>query len=345
MLRRLHAAYRATGADLPWGDPLPYHGVAMEGYYWRFTLPDRARSVLALNGVNRSAAGTWATLGLAAHPGRFLRTTAHPEGSADPGALGAFGGAAFAGTADTLRVDLGEDARLDVRIDAPVRWPRASLGGSSVFQAVPALNQYWHPWLLGGVAEGTATLGGETWSLDGANVYAEKNWGRGGFPPGWWWGQAHGFDEREACVAFAGGIVEAGPVRREITAIVALLPGGDLVRLGDPLVSPVTTATTDETWSLRGRGLGWEVEIEGRAPLGAAHVLPVPLPDQRRNVPGALEHLGGHMDVVVRRRGREVWRGASPIAALEHGGIDRARAEATRRGAPADATDAPAVLP
>ena len=34
--------YRATGADLPFGDPLTAHGVAMEGYFWRFT--DRPRN-------------------------------------------------------------------------------------------------------------------------------------------------------------------------------------------------------------------------------------------------------------------------------------------------------------
>lgn len=55
-------------------------------------------------------------------------------------------------------------------------------GPSSVFQAVPALNQYWHPWLLGGVARGTAVVGYQTWELDGWPVYGEKNWGRGGSP-------------------------------------------------------------------------------------------------------------------------------------------------------------------
>src|SRR4051795_11827684 len=33
------AAYRATGADPPWGDPRGYHGVGMEGYFWRVTQP------------------------------------------------------------------------------------------------------------------------------------------------------------------------------------------------------------------------------------------------------------------------------------------------------------------
>jgi hypothetical protein len=338
--RILHA-YRATGADLPFGDPLPAHGVAMEGYFWRFTDVANARVVIALIGVNRSAGGQWGTLGLGSHPNGFLRATEHPVAGADEARLGAFAGDAFHGEPGALRVDLGPDARLDVRIEDPVPWPRRSLGGSSVFQAVPALNQYWHPWLLGGRAVGSATVGDETWNLDGASVYAEKNWGRGGFPPGWWWGQAQGFAEREACVAFAGGIVEAGPLRREITAIVVRLPGGQLIRLGDPVVSAVSAEVRDDHWSLRGRGARWTVEIEGDAPLHAAHLLPVPLPLERRNVPGALEHLGGTMHVVVRRRGRVVWSGTSQLAALEHGGLERAEAEARRRGAPEGASFAP----
>jgi len=342
----LLAAYRGTGADLPWGDPLPAHrGVRMEGYFWRFTDPAHGRVVIALCGVNRARDGFWSTLGLASHPNGFLRTVAHPEGWADPAALGARAGNAFAGSRDALAVDLGADARLDVRITAPVPWPRRSLGGSSIFQAVPALNQYWHPWLLGGRAHGSAIVGDERWDLDGWQVYAEKNWGAGGFPEAWWWGQAQGFDSdpgsrHNVCVAFAGGKIRSGPLRTEVTAVVVLLPDGRLMRLGDPLVSPTRAQVTDESWSLRARSARWTVEVEGRSPLGSAHVLPVPLPLERRNVPGAIEHLGGRMDVIVSERGREVWRGTSHLAALEHGGIERAVAETRRRGAAALAADA-----
>ena len=343
----LLAAYRGTGADLPWGDPRPAHpGVRMEGYFWRFTDPEDGRVVIALCGVNRARDGFWSTLGLASHPNGFLRTAAHPEGWADPAALGARAGGAFAGGPDALTVDLGADARLDVHVTAPVPWPRRSLGGSSVFQTVPALNQYWHPWLLGGRAHGSAIVGDERWDLDGWQVYAEKNWGAGGFPEAWWWGQAQGFEDSDhashptVCVAFAGGKIHSGPLRTEVTAVVVLLPDGRLLRLGDPVISPTRAQVTDESWSLHARGARWSVEVEGRSPLGSAHVLPVPLPLERRNVPGAIEHLGGRMDVIVRERGREVWRGTSHLAALEHGGIERAVAETRRRGAAALAADA-----
>lgn len=335
--------YRASGADLPFGDPLPAHGVAMEGYFWRFTDVATGRVLIALIGVNRDATDAhWSTLGLGAHPNGFLVAVEHPEGHAEEAGLGAGAGTAFRGDAGSVRVDLGPQARLDVRISDPIPWPGRSLGGSSVFQAVPALNQYWHPWLLGGTAHGTAVLGDETWSLDGAAVYAEKNWGKGGFPEAWWWGQAQGFPgDPGVCVAFAGGVVTAGPLKTEVTAVVVRLPDGQVLRLGNPVVSPVSASVHDDRWELRGRGYGWDVEITGTAPLSAAHVLPVPLPAERRNVAGALEHLGGRMHVVVRRRGRPVWSGESALAALEHGGIDRAAAEAARRGAAGAAAVAP----
>ncbi|WP_166392422.1 tocopherol cyclase family protein [Nocardioides ochotonae] len=342
--RRLLARYRGSGADLPWGDPLRAHGVAMEGYFWRFTDPRTGRVLIALNGVNRAADGHWATLGLAAHPGGFLRTRVHPDAAAQPDGLGARAGEAFHGTVDALQVDLGPDARVDARLVDAVSWPRRSFGGSSVFQAVPALNQYWHPWLLGGRVHGTAVLGEQTWDLDGWTAYGEKNWGRGGFPDSWWWGQAQGFAEDGVCVAFAGGEVSAGPLRTTVTAVVVRLPDGRVLRLGDPVVSPVRAAVSDEHWSLRGRSARWSVDIDGRGDLGRAYVLPVPLPAERRNVPGAIEHLAGRMRVVVRHRGRTVWAGESLLAALEHGGIARARAEVLRRGgSPGDTDAAPEV--
>ncbi|UNK71460.1 tocopherol cyclase family protein [Microbacterium sp. H1-D42] len=337
----LRAWYRSTGADLPFQSPLPAHpGVAMEGYFWRITEPESGRVIIALNGVNQGPSGPWATLGFAAHPGGFLRVAEHPTASADKGDVGAHAGDAFHGDVRRLRVDLGPDARLDVTISDALPWPHRALGGSSIFQSVPALNQYWHPWLLGGRVNGTATIGGETWQLRDAQIYAEKNWGREGFPESWWWGQAQGFDDREVCVAFAGGQVHSGPIRTEVTGLVVRLPGGRVVRLGNPGISPVRAVVDDENWMLRGRGYGWTIEVDGAAPRAASHVLPVPLPSQERNTAGALEHLAGTLDVTVRRRGRIVWSGRSVLAGLEHGGLDRARAELVRRGLDTSATHA-----
>lgn len=338
---RIHDRYRATGATLPGGDLLGAHDVAMEGYFWRVTDPVQDRVVLALLGVNRDpAGGHWGTLGLAGSRG-FLALDAHPVARALPGRLYAESGHRFRGDERTLLVDLGPRARLELRVDDPEPWPRRLVGGSSWFQAVPALNQYWHPWLLGGSASGRAVLGDDEWAFDGAQVYAEKNWGKDGFPDSWWWGQAHGFSDPSACVAFAGGQVHTGPFRTEVTGLVVRLPHGQVVRLGNPVTSPVVARVREDEWLLRGRGAGWRIEVEGTAPVGAAHVLPVPLPAERRNTPGALEHMTGTLRVTVHRRGRLLWQDTSTLAALEHGGLRRAAAEMARRGAPDGATGAP----
>lgn len=343
--------YRASGADLPFGDPLRAHGVAMEGYFLRLTDHERGRVVIALIGVNRGPDGHWATLGLGSHavgdtagegvPGSSsLRVDAAPHGRADPDRLGARSGEVFTYGPDGVRVEMGEGARLHVEIDGPVPWPHRAVGGSSIFQAVPALNQYWHPWLLGGRARGWAELDGERWQFDGADVYGEKNWGAGGFPDAWWWGQAQGFAEPDTCVAFAGGQIHSGPLRTEVTALVARMPSGRVIRLGNPVVSPVRADVADDVWRLEGRGYGWRVRVTGRAPLDSAHVLPVPLPAENRNSAGSIEHLAGELEVEVHRHGRLVWRDRSSLAALEHGGLDRAEAELRRRGVPPGAVSA-----
>lgn len=326
------ARYRSSGADVPFGSLTSGHGVAMEGYFWRFTDPVAQRAVIALIGVQQSRRGPWALVGLGAHPGQFWRQAVVMEAQARRGGPGAEAGSVFRGDDRRVVVDLAPDARLDVTLSELNPWPRTRpFGGSSLFQMIPGLNQYWHPWLLGARANGTATLGGETWQLRDAQVYAEKNWGSDGFPRMWWWGQAHGFAERDACVAFAGGEVTAGPLRTTVTALVVRLPDGTLLRLGNPGTSPVRVAISDERWALSGRTRAWQVEVEGHAPLGQALVLPVPLVEERRASPGALEHLGATMTVRVRNRGHLVWEGTSHLAGLEHGGLDRAAAEARRR--------------
>ncbi|MFK5634406.1 MULTISPECIES: tocopherol cyclase family protein [unclassified Ornithinimicrobium] len=340
--------YRATGADLPWTDLRRSHpGVAMEGYFWRVTDAPTGRVLIALIGVNRGPDGPWATVGLASSDG-FLRTDGLPGAWAAPHGVGAAGGraagvggadaATFRGSDRHLHARLGADAGVDLVLQPLAPWPRRPFGGSSVFQSVPRLNQYWHPWLLCGRATGTVRLGSATWHLDGAQVYAEKNWGAEGFPDAWWWGQAHGFAEPGATVAFAGGQVHARALgmtlRTEVTALVVRLPDGRVLRLGDPGTTPVRARVGDDRWELSGtdRVRGWGVEVSAGARLEEAHVLPVPLPSQGRNIPGALEHLTGTLHVEVSRRGRRVWAGTSSLAGLEHGGLRRAEAELARRG-------------
>ncbi|MGJ3510011.1 tocopherol cyclase family protein [Enemella sp. A6] len=338
VLGRLIGAYRSTGADLPYGDPLPWHGVSMEGYFWRLTDPDNERVVIALVGINTPRQGpAWATVGIATEPEQVLVTAELPDARADERALGAWVGDHVAATRDHVRFDL-DGAAVNFRVDRPRPWPQRSFGGSSYFQTVPGLNQYWHPWLLGGRAHGSLTVDGVQTEVDGWQVYAEKNWGRGGFPDAWWWGQAQGFSDRDAAVAFAGGVVTAGPTvlgRRlstEVTALVVALPDGRVLRLGNPVTSPVHTEAEPGRWVLHGRSRNWRVDVEAFADPDQSFVLPVPLVEERRNTPGDLEHLVGELRVTVRRGHNIVWRDETRLAALEVGGRDLAEAELARRG-------------
>ncbi|MDO5499853.1 MAG: tocopherol cyclase family protein [Propionibacteriaceae bacterium] len=329
--------YRSTGADPLFGDPLPWHGVSMEGYFWRLTDPATGRVVIALTGINTPATGApWATVGIAAEPEGVLDTAELPDAWADPGRLGIRVGDQVLADERQVRMAVGRSA-VEFEVHSPRTWPHRLVGGSSVFQLVPGLNQYWHPWLLGGHATGSVVVDGEQIAVDGWQLYAEKNWGRGGFPAAWWWGQAQGFADADACVAFAGGRITAGPTlagRRwetEVTALVVALPDARVIRLGDPVVSPVRTTAQPGSWALSGRSRRWRIEVDAQADPDQSFVLPVPLVEERRNAPGDLEHLTGDLRIRVLEQGREVWLGHTTLAALEIGGRDLAEAELARR--------------
>src|SRR3954451_16764256 len=144
MRATMFAAYRATGADLPWGDPRGYHGVGMEGYFWRITHEPSATVVVVLTAVNRDAAGgTWGLVALAAHPGGFVRSATVDQVHADPRRLGVRledgdGRVLLAADEERVRVDLGPGAAVDVAFDDRISWPaRRAFGGIGPAQALP----------------------------------------------------------------------------------------------------------------------------------------------------------------------------------------------------------------
>jgi hypothetical protein len=315
---RAHAilidGYRRTGADPPWGDPRRYHGVAMEGYFWRFTQRSSGHVAIVMCGVNRSRDGErWAFVGLAAHPGGFFRWAALQDARADTAGYGVRAGEAFSAGPDHVRLDLGADCRLTAELAAPIAWPRRAYGGLGGAHALPGLSQYWHPHLFAADVRGRVTAGAQSFSLDGAGAYAEKNWG-GGFPDRWWWGQAHDFGD-QVSVAFAGGPVGIGRARLHATAAVVRLDGTVL-----RCRPPAAVALGNGAWRLRAHAGAHRVEIEGAADPATAHALTVPLPEERRAVDRSHHHLAGDLRVHVRRRGRTVFAGESALAGLERGG-------------------------
>ncbi|HEX7168267.1 MAG TPA: tocopherol cyclase family protein [Acidimicrobiales bacterium] len=316
---RFLAAYRRTGAEPPGGDPRPTHGAEMEGYFWRFTDAGSGRVVVALCGVNQSARGPWATVAVAAHPGRFVRSAAVEGATADASTYRVHVPGVLDADERHVRVDMGAGAKVEATFDADAafRWPLRT-GGGGVFSVLPYLGQYWHPHLLDGRADVTAMIAGETWTMAGARAYAEKNWGRG-FPEYWWWGQANAFDDGRdgVSVVFTGGVLDAGPLAAVVGGIVVRV-GRELVRLTPPLAR-IRTEVAAGRWMMTGRGHGWTVEIDGQGEPAQAHVLPVPVPAENRNVDTDFEHLAGRLTLRVRRGTDIVYEGTSHLAGLEVG--------------------------
>jgi hypothetical protein len=307
-------AYRRTGADPPFGDSRRAHGVRFEGYYWRFTDAAAGRVVIALCGSCRDAAGTWGLVALAAQPGGLVRSALVPVAHPDPDGLGIVAADVLRGTPDSLHVDLGPDARLDLRLRGRRPWPpRRAFGAIGPAQLVPGLPQYWHPHLLGARVEGEARLGEETVDLSGATAYAEKNWGPA-FTEHWWWGQAQGFPDADACVAFAGGRIALAGVRAAPTAVVVRVEDR-VLRLAPPLAR-MTAEIGTGGWRIHGRSARWAVEIEGEA-AGEPAVLPVPVPGRREVEHRSHHHLAGRLRVTLRRGWRTAFAGESALAGLE----------------------------
>jgi hypothetical protein len=319
------AAYRRTGADLPFGDLRAPHGVAMEGWFWRMTDAAAGVALVVFVAINRPPRGAqWATVGLAGHPGGFSRAAAvHGAVTAGPGMrlLAVEDGRAVLRAHErALEVDLGPGARLRATLAGALEWPRRAFGGIGPAQVLPGLSQYWHPWLLHARATGTAELGDRAVRLDGARAYAEKSWGAGGFPARWWWGQAHDFADRgDVCVAFAGGDAHAAGVPVTATSIV-VRAGDEIVRVTRP-PAPLRVAAGGGAWRLAGRTARHAIVLEGHADGNAPHLLPVPVPAEHRNAEAvAAQHLAGELRVTLRRGRRTVYAGSSPLAGLEEGG-------------------------
>lgn len=310
-------AFRRTGADVPFGDPVPSHGTEMEGWFWRLSDATSGRVVVALCSVNRTESGDWSTVAVALHPGTRVRSAALENAETNLSTFdvraGTTTGRRLHAEPGRLRIDL-DDVHLDLHFADEFRWPKA-FGGGGVFSAVPYLNQYWHPYRLGGKAFGTVEFGDTSWSFDGATLYAERNWGAG-FPQRWWWGQAHDFPDADVSVAFSGGLLELGPLHGHVGGVVVRL-GQKVIRVTPPAV--VRSHADGAHWAVRARSIRYSIDLDGDGTALDPHVLPVPLPAERRNVDTDFEHLAGRLRCQVREFGRLLFDGTSEIAGLEIG--------------------------
>ena len=289
----------------------------MEGYYWRLSDPASGRCVIALCGVCRAPDGPWAVVALASHPGGFVRWRAtawpprrSPARSARPRGRPT-GRRCCAATSGASRSTSARTSRLEAVLEGRAGWPHR-LGALGLAHAVPGLPQYWQPAVLAARVRGEAVLAGETVSLDGWDAYVEKNWG-GRFPGEWWWGQAALGDG--AMAAFAGGRLGLGPLAASAIVVRVGRRGRAPSR---PRAALVVADAGGGEWRLRARSPRWSLSLEGSAAT-APHILPVPVPAERRAVMRSEHHLAGRMGVVLRRGRRVVLRAESEVAGLEHG--------------------------
>ena len=318
----LLAAYRRTGADLPFTDPARNHGAAMEGYYWRLVHPEAGWVIIWLCGVCQGYGGSWATVALAAHPGGFLRHRTVAPAAGDFERFGARAGDVFRGSVHELRVRMGDDAWVDARLRPRVTWPRRALGGLGPGQLVPGLAQYWHPVLLAAEIEGEACIGGRRLRLEGARAYVEKNWGPG-FAGRWWWGEADAFPDPEVGVAFAGGRLPMLGVSAAPTAVVVRL-GERVLRLVPPLARAQARVDA-QRWHVRVRSPRYRLELEGETSGETAHRLPVPDVFERRVEMRSQQVLAGRLRLRVDRGRQMLIDAVSPLAGLELGEPSRER--------------------
>lgn len=313
-------AYRATGADLPYGHPLAGHpGVTLESWSWRLVDPATRTVVLLAATAVAEVGGVWLSVVLVAQHADGSRSVverALGEVHSSPRSLAVeAGNGRFSANPGRLVLDLGPDAQLDVHIEEPFGWPRRALGGLGLGHVVPGLSQYWHPHLLGGTVRGRAVFGSRTVALDGATAYGEKNWGRSGIPRAWWWGQAT--CAPEVVLAFAGGTLDVGPARVPATAV-AVRVGDGLAAFSPPLAL-ISCRMGPRTWALDARSARWRVRVRATAE-GEPFDLPVPVPGEQRTELLSHQHQDGELALTVWRDGRRRFAGTTSWAGLERGG-------------------------
>jgi hypothetical protein len=250
---------------------------------------------------------------LASEPGAHVRyaTTAPAVGS--PTGFGVRAGKILDGSLERLRLRLGDEDWLDLRLRARLIWPRGAFGALGAANVVPGLAQYWHPVLLDGAASGEGCVAGRPLRLDEGTVYAEKNWGPG-FAGRWWWGQASAFPEEGLGVAFAGGAL---PRLGATPSAVVLWRGGQVHRFAPPLARS-RVALGERRWRVRTSSPRYRLEIDGEA-TSSGHVLPVPEPGEPHVEMRSEQVLAGRLAVRLSRGGRTLIDSVSPMAGLEQG--------------------------
>ncbi len=324
--------YRTSGADLPFGNPSPArrgHGGLLLAHHG---LGPRVAWRIAPVGVNRGPRGPGHAR--AGHspptlPSRSPRTTApRPTRTASARAR--------AGRSTAITVPCTSDstaAPSTPRSRIPCSGRCAGGAGPASSTPSPASTSTGTRgcWAKPG---GRAVVDGEEWEFTDAQVYGEKNWGKGGsrlvvVGPG----PGLRRRRRRASRSPAARCTPAS-LRTEVTGLVMRLPDGTGYASATSVASPVEAHVSDTEWHLaRSRArLG---DRGGRPPRRCGRPTCCPLSHCRTSTATPrelIEHLGS-LRPSVRRRARGV-AGTSSLAGLVNGGLERAEAELRCRRAP-----------
>ncbi|NLH47066.1 MAG: hypothetical protein GX444_00525 [Myxococcales bacterium] len=106
-------------------------------------------------------------------------------------------------TADGLAgslTDDGEDIRWNLRFTIEDYWAETM----GLLTNIPGLPVNWYVGMLRGRADGEIIWKGESFAVEGAPIYSDKNWGTV-FPTSYIWIQAGGTSPEQDALAFAGG--------------------------------------------------------------------------------------------------------------------------------------------
>ena len=267
---------------------------------------DRAGSSSSSPAVCRDRRGApWAMASLAAHPGGAVRAATLPDARPPRRGSACAAGGRVPRRRATRCASTSARRRARRRVRASrCRGRGAAFGGSGLPRRSPASASTGTRGCCAPRVERQRGASATSIDLDGADAYAEKNWGAGGMPPAWWWGQAHGFEREDVCVAFAGGRAGLGPLRMPATALVVAV--GDEVRSVVRPLRPLRVAVDERGWRLAGGG----IEVEGEADGGVPHLLPVPVPPSAVGATSCGAPASrGHARLSVRRGGRTIFAG------------------------------------
>ena len=111
-------------------------------------------------------------------------------------------------------------------------------------------------------------------------------------------------------------MLSLGPIARDVNGVVVRV-GTTVIRMTPPTL--VRSEIGDNRWRIWGKSRRYEIELDGDGTHLPPHVLPVPLPAERRNIDTDFEHLGGRLRCTVRESGRVLFDGTSELAGLEVG--------------------------